>query len=125
LIVNMLGVRQPGQIPKSTARRRGLLLRAEGSGEFVTAKGGSPMTWWADGPLVVMRLGHEVRRPDAFSTAQTATGPGGVRPSLTDFPRRLLHFGNILPHSNTNQHNPAVLSKFSEEFSDASDGFVI
>lgn len=36
-----------------------LLLRADGSGEFVTTKGGSPMTWWADGPLVVMR--HDPR----------------------------------------------------------------
>jgi hypothetical protein len=32
-----------------------LLLRADGSGEFVHAKGGTPITWWADGPLVVMQ----------------------------------------------------------------------
>jgi hypothetical protein len=36
-----------------------LLLRADGSGQFVTAKGGSPMTWWADGPLIVMQ--HDSR----------------------------------------------------------------
>lgn len=36
-----------------------LLLRADGTGEFVTAKGGSPMTWSADGPLVVMQ--HDPR----------------------------------------------------------------
>jgi hypothetical protein len=31
------------------------VLRADGSGDFVHAKGRDSMTWWADGPLVVMR----------------------------------------------------------------------
>jgi hypothetical protein len=82
----------------SSTRKKQLpdvLLRADGTGEFVTAKGGSPMTWWADGPLVVMQ--HDPRSAAEWLQFQLSEADARIRNTGWRRPQVRLYVTSITP----------------------------